>query len=435
MMRHRSLALPAFLCVAQMALVTTRAQGPPQASLDRFGGLNPIPKALKLNVVRAMLDAGADPNMRDPNSGATLLHYATLYDKPQLVVLLLAHKANVNARIDARGPETGATPLLYAVVQNELPLTKLLIARGADVRLTYRSGRTPLHIAAKGGMTDVARFLLQNGADANARDSAGSSPLDEAVWGGFPDVTCLLLESGARINDVQLRTGATPLNEAACKGQNAVVELLLAHNADVAIEDKAGLSPIENAIRFHHTDAARLILRDIKGGLPKNSLAKFLGEAVVKGQEDTVEMLLSDVDVNAYLPSGSTALDLAALKGQDAIVRLLLANGADVNSRNRDGTMPLYDAALSGHLTTVAILLTQGAEINAQETRSGTTALYAAASFGREDAAALLLERGADPNIRNKVGESPLHVALENGNVGVANRIRQHGGKDLGKPL
>ena len=122
-----------------MALVTTwAAQGPPQASLDHFGGLNPIAKTLNLDTVRAMLDAGEDANMRDPNSGATLLHYATLYNKPDLVVLLLAHKANVNAQIDGRGPETGSTPLLYAVVQNEFPLTKLLVAHGADVRSTYR---------------------------------------------------------------------------------------------------------------------------------------------------------------------------------------------------------------------------------------------------------------------------------------------------------
>ena len=285
-------------------------------------------------------------------------------------------------------------------------------------------------------MTDIARFLLQNGADANARDSAGLSPLDEAVWRGFPEIASLLLESGARIDGVQLRTGATPLNEAACKGQNAVVELLLARNPDAAIEDKSGFSPIENAIRFHHMDTVRIILQHIKAGLPKNSLAKFLGEAVVKGQEDTVELLLSnDADVNAYLPSGSTALGLAALKGQDAIVRLLIANGAEVNSRDRDGTMPLYDAALSGHVTTIAVLLAQGAEINAQEKQSGITALYAAASYGREDVAALLLESGADPNICSKQGKSPLRVALENGNVGVANRIRRHGGQDLGKSL
>jgi ankyrin repeat protein len=432
MLRHQSLVLLAFLCLAHTASATAWAQGPPQASLDHSGGLNTVAKVLKLDTVRAMLEAGDDPDMRDPHSGATLLHYAILYNKPAIVVLLLAHKANVNATVDARGPETGATPLLYAVVQNELSIARLLIERGANVRATYRSGRTALHIAANGGMTDIIRLLLQNGADPNARDSAGLSPLDEAVSRGFPDVTSLLLESGAQIDDVQLRTGATPLNEAACNGQNAVLQLLLARKADAAIEDKAGFSPIENATRFHHTEAARIILQHSKAELPKNSLAKFLGEAAVKGQEDMVRVLLTNgADVNADSPSGLTAVDVAAAKDQDGIVRLLIANGANVNSRNTDGTMPLYDAALHGHVTTVAILLAHGAQIDAQESQSGTTALYAAASFGREDVAALLLERGADPNICTKRGESPLHAALENGNVRVANRIRQHGGRDL----
>jgi len=97
--------------------------------------------------------------------------------------------------------------------------------------------------------------------------------------------------------------------------------------------------------------------------------------------------------------------------------------------------MPLYDAALSGHLTTVAILLARGAEINAQEDQSGTTALYAAASFGRNDVTALLLEKGADPNICSNEGESPLNVAVRNGNAEVANSIRRKGGKNLGKQL
>lgn len=429
---HRPLALAASLTLT----IGLTAQVPPRASLERSGGLNPIARTLKLDTVRAMLDAGEDPNMRDPNSGATLLHYATLYNNPELVEVLLAHKANVNARIETRGTETGATPLLYAVVQNELPLAKLLVANGADVRSTYRSGTTALHIAAHGGMAEITRFLLQNGADPNARDRAGSSPLDEAVWKGSPEVASLLLESGAQINDGQLRTGATPLNEAACKGQNTVVQLLLAHNADTAIEDKAGISPIGNAIRCRHTDTARLIIERIKPELSKNSMNKFLEQAIASGQEDTVKMLLgNNGDVNAHLPSGSTALGLAALKGQDAIARLLIANGADVNSRNRDGTTPLYDAALSGHLSTVAILLARGADINAQENQSGTTALYAAASLGHGDVAALLLEKGADPNIPSNEGESPLHAALKNGNAEVANSIRQHGGQNLGKQL
>ena len=268
---HRLLALPASLAL----VIGLAAQVPPRASLERFGGLNPIARTLKLDAVRAMLDAGEDPNMRDPNSGATLLHYATLYNNPELVELSLAHKANVNARIDTRGTEVGATPLLYAVVQHELPLTELLVANGADVRSTYRSGKTALHIAANGGTADIARFLLQNGADPNARDSAGSSPLDEAVWRGSLEVASILLESGARINDVQLRTGATPLNEAACKGQNAVLRLLLARNADAAIEDKAGFSPIGNAIRCHHADTARLVIEYINPNSRRTPLPSF----------------------------------------------------------------------------------------------------------------------------------------------------------------
>ena len=216
---------------------------------------------------------------------------------------------------------------------------------------------------------------------------------------------------------------------------NAVLELLLAQQRQRAIEDNAGFRQSRTRFVSSHTETARIVLQHIKAGLPKSLLPSFWRKSL-KAREDAVAMLLSNhADVNAYLPSGSTASIPAAFKGQDAIVRLLTANGADVNHRNRDGTIPLYDAALSGHLTTVAILLAQGAEINAQETQSGTTALYAAASFGHEDVAALLLDKGADPNICSKEGVSPLHVALENGNVGIANRIRQHGGQDFGRPL
>ena len=93
--------------MAFLALVTAlAAQIVPRASLGHSGGLNPVARTLNIDTVRAMLDAGEDPNMRDPDSGATLLHYAILYNRPELAEVLVDHKANVNARIDKRGTET-----------------------------------------------------------------------------------------------------------------------------------------------------------------------------------------------------------------------------------------------------------------------------------------------------------------------------------------
>jgi uncharacterized protein len=388
-----------------------------------------------LSTIRSVLDEGMDPNARD-SSGATLLHYAVLHNRADLVELLLEHKADVNAPVTAPGVETGATPLIYAAVRENLPVTKLLIDRGAHVDASYRSGTTALHIAAGYGATELVRLLLQNAANPRGRARSGSSPLDVAARSGFRDIVALLLEAGSEINAPQPKTGATPLNEAVLAGQETVVELLIANQADPTIRDNAGFSPIENAVRLDHVSLVRTFLdRETKEQL-RESFPYLLEQATAKGHADMVAMFLDQgADVNAHFRSGSTPLDTAALKGRGEIVRLLIARGADVNTLNGFGATPLQGAALGGHLTIVDLLLAHGADMNAQETQSGATALYMAASFGREEVVAALLAKGADPNICTKAGVSPLHTAIANGSVAVANQIRMRGGLDINRTL
>ena len=61
------------------------------------------------------------------------------------------------------------------------------------------------------------------------------SPLDEAAWKGFPRVVEVLLAHGAEINRKNGDTGDTPLNEAAIKGHRDVVALLLENPATPAV--------------------------------------------------------------------------------------------------------------------------------------------------------------------------------------------------------
>ncbi|KAK0627410.1 ankyrin repeat-containing domain protein, partial [Immersiella caudata] len=108
----------------------------------------------------------------------------------------------------------------------EVSMVRLLLERGAEVDARDRNGSTPLHWASWAGKLDTARELLMSGADINALDKLSRSPLFGAAGGGYADVVRLLLVRGA---DKSLRGGKgkqTPLEKAASKRRNLVVELL-----------------------------------------------------------------------------------------------------------------------------------------------------------------------------------------------------------------
>ena len=56
----------------------------------------------------------------------------------------------------------------------------------------------------------------------------------------------LLVEAGADVNALALN-GSTPLIVAALKGQKSIVQYLLAHNADVKVNDPLGPSKLSSA--------------------------------------------------------------------------------------------------------------------------------------------------------------------------------------------
>src|SRR5215813_9291518 len=92
-------------------------------------------------VVRKLLDNGADVNARDAE-GNTPLILASFYASPECVELLIEKGADVNAANKA-----GATALIRAATDYEK--TRLFVAAGAQVRVrTADLGNTPLILAA-----------------------------------------------------------------------------------------------------------------------------------------------------------------------------------------------------------------------------------------------------------------------------------------------
>ena len=111
---------------------------------------------------------------------------------------------------------------------------------------------------------------------------------------------------------------------------------------------------------------------------------------------------------SAYPPQ---AIITASYRGDDSMVRELLAAGVDKDVRDALGATALHTAMLQSNLVVVKLLLDYGFDPNARATKNGNTPLHYAVACNNIGAVRLLLQYNANKNIRNLEGLTPLEKA------------------------
>jgi ankyrin repeat protein len=152
----------------------------------------------QVDTVHFLLKKGADPNQPDWEGNTPLMwtigqSSASRATKVEILKVLLQAKADPNK------PSLGYryTPLLHAARYGESEIVAVLLTAGADVKATNSLGLSALHLAQN---AEIARTLIAAGADGTVRTTEGEAPADTAARLGHFDVLPLLTNAPASSN-------------------------------------------------------------------------------------------------------------------------------------------------------------------------------------------------------------------------------------------
>jgi ankyrin repeat protein len=358
------------------------------------------------HMLELLLNAGADANASLPE-GDTALMLASRTGAVPAVTVLLDH----GAKVDSKENWHGETALIWAVGENHPDVIRMLIAHGADmnaptthlvwpemkkhfaqVMSKYPSGGlTPLMEAARQNSYEAAEALLQAGANPNLRDPNKLSAMVIAIANTHWDIANLYLEHGADPNDGSLEEAVDVRN---------TVTLRPSSNRP----DSLDAMDLINALLAH-------------GAKPDSTLPGAIPDKKALGGGSPV------ADDATPFFRASKAADLT-------VMRLLLDKGADASHALKDGSTPLMAASgMSAKsvmadqekreptedemIQAVQMCLDHGADVNAVQTKDagGLTALHIAAQKGSDRIVQLLVDHGAKLDVKDKQGRIPLDVA------------------------
>ncbi|HTL28760.1 MAG TPA: ankyrin repeat domain-containing protein [Tepidisphaeraceae bacterium] len=306
-----------------------------------------------LEIVRLLLDRGADPDIRDEGDNAMAMHFAAESGHLDVIKLLVERGADVNGFGDVHG---------WDII-----------------------GWATLHHKTH---ADVANYLLANGAQHNIFSAVAMGDV-EAIRNLAP-IRRDVIDKPMAIWEARRR----PLHLAVMKHQPTVIPVLLDLGADIEATDVDQLTPLDYATLRNEKACAEILLsRGARINLPA---------AFALGRDDIIEAEMKR-DSDALKPSHRFAklIEMACEVSSGETIERLIAHGAVVKSSSESasfgtkGYTPLHSAAWHGNLEAIRVLVKHGAELDPRDSTHSATPLGWANYAGRTEAAKLLESLGA----------------------------------------
>lgn len=430
---------------------------------------------LSLELVKLLLDNGADPNIEA--DGKTPLQHAIMSGNLELIKLLFpltkkasevfekigfqflpqairSNKLDIVKFLLDQGvapylEEAEEQPFFVAAFLGRLEMIRAMILKIKDINCRDILRQTALHKVAKSKNVEIAQILLDHGADANVLDMQGDTPLLSAVRqkslslvqcllpktdlvhvekalkyaqeSGLKDVEDFIINNDVRLNKEppkEIKPVQLTILEAVKMGDIEAVRQLLLQKENLAAIDENDRTPLHVALKLKNSPQIQKEIVEllIKNGVDANvkdiNTFTALHSAARKGNLEIVKLLVEATqDIDIKDGLGQTALHLAVEKGHVDVVKYLAEKGASMNAPQNSGILALHLAAEKGSTELLEFIVPRTKNINAAA-KNGQTALHF--SFRKPQALKFLLSKGCDANIFDRQGYLPIHRAILN---------------------
>lgn len=357
---------------------------PPGGENDRYTALTIAVNKGHTEVVKILLEAGADINHRSEKNNFCI-QYA-IPAEPTLMRTLMEYRPKLNLQDD-----DGDTAVSCMDPTADLEIYQMLVNGGADLEIPNKMMNTPLCSAVLyETRNDIVAYFISKKVNMNPATGKYGGPLHIACRYKNFEALEMLIQAGADVNLVTTGTAGTPLQSAARCWNVATSQEMQ-----------------EKMIRYLLEEGKADV--NVVGGMQGCALNAVCGWST----SDMVSLLLKNgAKTDVVDEMGRAVIHYAAMQSLDNLQQIISA-GVEVNTKDAMGRTAMHWAVTSGSLTVVERVYSLSRRLLDQPDNDGWTPLLWAArgcetvykttpSNGQEQIMSFLIAQGADPLVKGK---------------------------------
>ena len=322
----------------------------------------------------------------------TVFHWAAYLGKPKFIKLFLE---NLVPNLDCNfGDKDGRTALHYAAMQANSKCLRLLLRRlmleKKNLNTTDNEQMTALHWSVFYNRLENFKLLVREGAETTKRDAKGRCLLHMAVLNPDTDsarIVRILLKHNRHFSRQFDCEKHTSLHLAVANGNLELVR-------ELCLAEESALNDLDNLSR------------------------SVLHYAVLKNDMELINILISAGVLPHHLDNtGASVLHYAAKNNSVQIVKRFLECFKNFeDTTDKQGRTALMWAASEGSVNVLNLMLKNLSYFNIHASdEQGLTALHFACFAGHEECVKLLIANSADITQPDKLGQTPLFKACQQG--------------------